>query len=289
MATGPSRVELGVLAAALAGAWLAVDLAFPQLIGSGEPGAFTRGIIHSTILIGLWLGLARTDFTPRVRALKWAAIATPYTLWMLLTWTLAAHEVFRPVARNDRIPLLPLAIFVPIGLGALMATRSRRIGALLDAVLDAMPASWLIGVQLYRVLGVMFLASWVRGAIPALFALPAGIGDVIVGVLALPAASLASAATPRGYAAARTWNLLGLTDLALAILTATVTFRVRIHAFGLDHPDSQLGVFPMVMIPAFAVPNSILLHLLSIRQLRRLHSPASVGAAVFSSDSRPGR
>jgi hypothetical protein len=37
----------------------------------------------------------------------------------------------------------------------------------------------------------------------------------------------------------------------------------------------QLGSFPTVMIPAFAVPSSILLHALSLRQLRRLAHGAS--------------
>jgi hypothetical protein len=36
-----------------------------------------------------------------------------------------------------------------------------------------------------------------------------------------------------------------------------------------DHPNIQLGTYPTVMIPAFAVPSSILLHALSLRQLRR--------------------
>ena len=36
-----------------------------------------------------------------------------------------------------------------------------------------------------------------------------------------------------------------------------------------DVPNTQLLLFPAVMIPAFAVPSSILLHALSIRQLRR--------------------
>jgi hypothetical protein len=34
-------------------------------------------------------------------------------------------------------------------------------------------------------------------------------------------------------------------------------------------PSIGAGAYPTVMIPAFAVPSSILLHVLSLRQLRR--------------------
>jgi hypothetical protein len=43
-------------------------------------------------------------------------------------------------------------------------------------VLDAMPASWLIGPQVYRVFGGIFLVGWASGVVPGLFVLPAGIG-----------------------------------------------------------------------------------------------------------------
>jgi hypothetical protein len=34
-------------------------------------------------------------------------------------------------------------------------------------------------------------------------------------------------------------------------------------------PNATAGIYPNVMVPAFAVPSSILLHVLSLRQLRR--------------------
>jgi hypothetical protein len=34
-------------------------------------------------------------------------------------------------------------------------------------------------------------------------------------------------------------------------------------------PNTGLGLYPTVLTPAFAVPSSILLHVLSLRQLRR--------------------
>jgi hypothetical protein len=42
-----------------------------------------------------------------------------------------------------------------------------------------------------------------------------------------------------------------------------------LQVFALDHPNVQVGTYPTVMIPAFGVPSSIILHGLSLWQLRR--------------------
>lgn len=43
---------------------------------------------------------------------------------------------------------------------------------------------WLTGVQLWRVVGTVFLPRCARHELPASFAIPAGIGDVLVGLTA---------------------------------------------------------------------------------------------------------
>ena len=59
-------------------------------------------------------------------------------------------------------------------------------------------------------------------------------------------------------------------DFAVAISMGTLSSPGPLQLFGFDIPASQAGTYPTVMIPAFAVPSSILLHALSIRQLRRI-------------------
>src|SRR5437660_6798276 len=79
--------------------------------------------------------------------------------------------------------------------------------------------TWNVGVQIYRVLGGIFLILYAGGHIPGFFALPAGIGDVIVGVLApVVAVAYARVLNNRGIRL-RAWNLLGLADLVVAVAT----------------------------------------------------------------------
>ena len=199
----------------------------------------------------------------------------PYTLWLSIIWSVAITGVFRP--GNSTLPLVPLAIFLPVIVGVPILLRSKRIGE----VLDAMPTSWLVGLQVYRVLGGIFLVGWGRGVIPSLFALPAGIGDVTTGLLALPLAySLASrnGSAVRGRGAIA-WNVFGLLDFTIAVGIGLVTSPGPFQLIVPSVPNTGIGLYPTVLIPAFAVPSSILLHVLSLRQLRRAsrrgHLPGS--------------
>ena len=260
--------------------WIALNYAVPIIAASGMPTVTARVSIHVMIALGLWLGLERTELTPTQRRNAWLAVMIPYTLWLALIWGAAINGVFR--ASIGPVPLTPLAIFLPVIIGAPLLLRSRRIGQ----VLDAMPASWLVGLQVYRVLGSAFLVGWALGAVPGIFALPAGIGDVITGLLALPAAIAVAAGTIEGRRAAIAWNVFGLLDFTVAVGIGLATSPGPLQLIVPAVANAQLGTYPTVMIPAFAVPSSILLHALSLRQLyrrtRRVETAAPVEALALA-------
>src|SRR6516165_6392254 len=148
----PWRVLLWL--APLTAFWIGLNYWLPALQASGVPSTATRLAIHIAIVLGLWLALERTGLTQRQRLGLWLAVVVPYTLWLAVIWSVAVNGVFRP--GNNTPPLVPLAIFLPVIVGAPILLRSKRIGE----VLDAMPASWLVGLQVYRVLGGIFLVGW---------------------------------------------------------------------------------------------------------------------------------
>ena len=223
------------------------------------------------LALGLWLGLERTDLTPGQQRNFWLAVLIPYTLWLAVVWSAAINGLFLP--RVSPVPLVPLAIFLPVIIGTPILLFSKRIGQ----VLDAMPVSWLIALQLYRIFGGAFLVDWARNVIPGVFALPAGIGDMITGLLAIPVAIALAADTPAARRAAVGWNVFGLFDFAVAISIGLMIAPGPLQLIVPSIPNTIAGVYPNVMIPAFAVPSSILLHALSLRQLSR-RSRAEAGA-----------
>lgn len=259
-----------LLAAVLAAAWIAVNLLSPELAVGRVPLRLGLMLVSDAVLLyGLWRGLARADFSQTTRVAAWLVVTLILTIWIAAVWTLAAHGVFRREIGN--VPVLPIAIFLPVLLGSFLLTRSQGVASLLDAT----PASWLVGIQVYRIIGGVFLVYWIHGTMPAAFALPAGIGDVATGLLALPAAVWVASGSPIGRKIGIRWNLLGLIDFAVAITMGMLTSPGPAHLLARDHPNTQLATFPTVMVPAFAVPFSTLLHLLSLRQLKRMHRTAT--------------
>lgn len=241
--------------------WLISSL--PLFLESGLPAVTVRLMVHGLIALGLWLGLERTDLTPGQRRTTWLAIMVPFTLWAAVAWTAAINGVFRTSA--SPLPLLPSAIFLPIIIGAPLLLLSKRVGQLLDA----MPTTWLVALQLYRVFGSQWLAYWLRGLLPGLWALPAGTGDVLTGLFAVSAAIALAAGTAEGRKAAILWNIFGVADLAVAITLGMIIAPGPFQLIVLNGPSIGLDSYPNVLTPAFVVPGSILLHALSLRQLIR--------------------
>jgi hypothetical protein len=228
-------------------------------------GVLARPLLLATALFGLWRGLRRTALPARTQLATWLAVAVPLLVWFFLILQLAQAGAFVARPGGGRLPGIPLAVVIPLATGLVVLTRSSRMAA----VADATPLPWLVGFQVFRVLGAVFLAQWAVGRLPGVFAIPAGVGDVLVGLLALPVAFYLRSGRPGARAAAYAWNVLGIVDLVVALTLGFLSSPTRFQLLALDAPNRVVGTYPLVMIPAFAVPLALILHGLSIWQLRR--------------------
>jgi hypothetical protein len=214
-----------------------------------------------TILYGLNRALADAHWSAadRTRTLRVSAVIL--LDWLAAAITLSAMGIY--VTSGDR-PTIQYGILLPILIGALMIWRSETT----KRVIAAVPQQWLVGVQLYRALGAIFLILYATGKLPGLFAWPSAVGDIAIG-LSAPVVGLAYARAPdkaAGLVAA--WNVLGLLDLidalGLGFFTAPSRFALEIQ------PTSDLmTVLPLVLVPVYLVPLSIVLHIASLAKLRR--------------------
>jgi hypothetical protein len=226
---------------------LAIAVAVWNILSSGAvrsglpPDAQRRVRLGSGIFLGTWLG---------------AALLLAPTPASLLT-----QDQFYLT------PLVPLFVVVP----AAIALLALRLSPAIRRVLAAASLPALIGVQFYRSIGVVFLILLALGQVPPHFALPAGWGDIAIGVTA-PLVALAVARGVRGgRTLAVSWNVLGLVDLIVAVGMGT-GFLAPFLLPDLGPrvaPAAAMGVFPMILVPIFAVPVSVLLHLLVLVRLRR--------------------
>jgi hypothetical protein len=239
------------------------DLLAAGAIGQRCSERYGPADTYGVIGLGLWLGLERTDLSASQRCTGWVTVMIPYTLWFAVAWSGAINGVFRTGASS--FPVLPLAVFLPVIIGAPLLLLSKRVGQ----VFDAMPVAWLVSLQSYRVFGAVWLVSGLQGTLPSVFGLPAGIGDVLTGMFAVPTAIAVVAGTAEGRKAAIAWNIFGLADFAVAITLGLITSPGPLQLIVPDVSSIGAGAYPNVLTPAFVVPSSILLHALSLRQLRR--------------------
>lgn len=138
----------------------------------------------------------------------------------------------------------------------------------LQAVADSIPVHFLVGIQVFRFMGIGFLTFYGLGLIPGEFALPTGWGDVLVGTTAIPVAFLLY--IKKGFARklAIYWNYLGIADLVLALFLGNVTFPRPFQMLPTTPDNLLIAVSPLVMVPLFAVPLSLILHFFTLKILK---------------------
>jgi hypothetical protein len=234
---------------------MAIPTYLPYFVAAGTAATLIAILygLHRSLLEAGW---AAAD---RARTVRTAAV-------ILLGWLVAAAALGAlGVYHSNGVPTIQYGILVPILIGALMISRSDTV----RRVIAAVPQSWLVGIQLYRALGVIFLILYATGKLPGQFALPAGVGDIGIGLLA-PVVGLGYARAPQttaGLVAA--WNAFGIFDLIVAVGTGFLTAPSLLVSTAVQPTSELMTVLPMVLIPVYLVPLSIVLHLASLAKLHR--------------------
>jgi hypothetical protein len=182
--------------------------------------------------------------------------------WFAFAITAAAMHLF--VGQPGRPPIaVGLAAVVPVML--FLGWFAGSVG--FRRFVLGLNARALTYVQTWRVNGFIFLVLYSAGLLPGFFALPAGWGDIAIGATApLGAMLIGRGMNGRGYRRGGfiAWQMLGMLDLVLAVTLGATA--------GMLHPhDVQPGIMaflPMSLIPTFAVPLLMILHVICIAQAR---------------------
>ncbi|MFO1183416.1 MAG: hypothetical protein U1E56_01355 [Bauldia sp.] len=201
------------------------------------------------------------------------------TVLAIAAWLIAALAAGAAgvLERPERPPFELLAfIVVPIATGLLAFAASPAFRALVRQV----DMRWLIGAHAWRFVGLGFLVGWLQGALPAGFAIPEGLGDIIaaagaVAIVARPATRPVS----RGWLLA--WNAFGLLDLVAAIALGVLFAKGPLGLLaGGGATTGPMIAFPVSLIPTFFVPLFILVHLLLFHRLNEAKEPAVTGRTM---------
>jgi hypothetical protein len=192
-------------------------------------------------------------------------VAAALALWLGLVFLLGAQGAFVGSVDSPPLPIffgfaIPLVVFFAAYFGW-SAFRAFVLGADLRLV---------AAIQAWRWAGFGFLALYAHGVLPGLFAFPAGLGDMAIGVSApwivLGLIRHASFATSRRFVI---WNIVGIVDLVVAVSMGTICSGF-LHGLTGTVTTSPMAQLPLLLIPAYFVPFFIMLHFTALSQARQL-------------------
>jgi hypothetical protein len=188
---------------------------------------------------------------------KYAKLTSGLILtWLLFSIAASARHLYQNAPGTPPLPI-GLAASIPIALFFLWF----GVSASFRQFVKSLSPRAITMVQTWRIGGFVFLILYALHALPGIFALPAGLGDMLIGFTAPLAVRWAK---PTHRNAFIVWQVLGIADLVLAVGMGTLSGFI-------DPQGTSTGpmtVLPMSLIPTFAVPLLLILHIVCIAQAR---------------------
>ena len=193
------------------------------------------------------------------------SVTLALTVWFVLVVSLGAFGTF-----VGRPGTPPIAIAIGVGAPLLLFFAWLRLSQSFRDFVLSLDLRLIAGIQAWRWAGLGFLSLYAYKVLPAIFALPAGLGDMAIG-FAAPWMILALVRRP-GFAASRAfirWNVLGVLDLVVAISLGTLSATLSTGAPG-EISTAPMATLPLLLIPAFLVPLFLMLHTAALMQSQQI-------------------
>lgn len=187
--------------------------------------------------------------------------AVALIVWLGISITASKLLTFDAGSKYAVLPPIPLglAVMLPITLFLLWFTISRRFRRF---TLSLNPMALAIA-QTWRIGGISFVTLQVFHILPGVFAQPAGWGDFFIGLTApFVALYLARPGQKKAFIA---WNIAGVADLVNAV-TLGVLCSTAVGVLRPSVSTDAMTVLPLSLIPTFAVPLLLIVHIILIAQ-----------------------
>lgn len=233
-----------------------------------------RPFVAAVALGLIWMGAIRMEGPAPSRYTTAGVLSVIVLAWQAIAQYLGSANIYFATG-DTAVPTLLLGLMIPLMVAAAGLWLSGAIANLVSAI----PLHWVVAAQVYRVAGVIFLVLWAGGRLPWQFALPAGIGDVMTGILAVVVAARLAQNAAGARNAVYAWSFFGIADLVVAVMMGAMTSPGRPHLLAFEAPNLLITSYPLVMIPTFAVPLALMLHGIVLWRLRESASNGRLAAA----------
>jgi hypothetical protein len=226
------------------------------------PSLLTLAVAGPTVLVVLALFMVLWSERVSARQSGIALVSgAVLALWAGIAISLTKQGTFRQAAGETSFPPIGINLIIVLTIVAMPLAASPSLRAMLSRQAN------LIRLHLWRFEGLVFLTLMAMGRVPALWALPAGTGDVLVAATAPWIARHID--TPHGKRRAITWNLLGVLDLVVAVALGVMTNPGAGQVFTTSPTSELLTEYPLALVPTFLVPLAFTIHVVSLLQLFR--------------------
>jgi hypothetical protein len=245
-------------------------------VGGGVVGGCRRRRVH--LLIGA------NDATPKFRMTHVAVREEPLppaagrrpglgawgvaVAWLALMVWVGRSGLLRTWGGFGPLSALQVSILLPIVL-ALVAARFSRGFVEWAESLDPV---FLTALQAVRILGTSHLFTLGYGLMAGGFAIPVGLGNLAVALLALYTVPLVATRAPNWRARVRLLTWLGLAEFGMTIVLAILGFLAV--ASPLDPPMlgeryASVARLPLSLFPTYLIPLFSVVHIITLVRLRK--------------------
>jgi hypothetical protein len=177
--------------------------------------------------------------------------------WFVFALAASALQVFKNDSNRIGIAVA-IAALVPILVFVLWFVGSEKFR---QFTLSLNPSALTLA-QSWRIVGFTFVLLEAKGILPAVFAWPAGYGDMAIGATAtLVAWKLAN---PNHRGSFILWQALGIIDLVAAVSLGTTARLLSPQGASM----AAMTVLPLSLVPTFLVPLFLIFHVICIAQAK---------------------
>jgi hypothetical protein len=220
---------------------------------------FPLAMIFPVIMIATF---ARKNSSTHQQNLVFGSIILFFISYFSYVFVASKLGLFQAASLPPKILLLttfPYALFLFLIIDKFSITKQ---------IFDKAQLHDLVGLHIFRLIGSTFIILALYDSLPKPFAFIAGLGDVITAITSVFVVK--SIKNNEKYAKKLTlfWNTFGLIDIITTAILANVLTKISMDtgAMGVD----TLAKFPFSLIPAFAPPTIIFVHVLIYRKLKKI-------------------
>jgi len=220
---------------------------------------FIGTIVAAALMVFIFNTL--TTFLDVSRGTK-LVLSAIFGLWIGICAAAAAAGV---IATSRPFPFIGIFVFAPL-VAAAIATASPAV----RTAMLSLPMPVMIGLNVGRVLAVLFLLLEAEGRLAGPFPFFAAWGDIITGVVAIPMMRLATTGGAWRTTAIAAWDLFGTADLVLAITLGVMSAEGSpLQIFHTAPGSEAMQQLPWSFVPTVLVPLWLVLHAIIWVQLRQ--------------------